>query len=284
MPKTDGVKISTRPNFLAIRNDFSRHTLVGANTSMLDILSRNKVELGVTADGFDTAITRTRAMLASAADIEVVSQNLAGDELSVQLRINNRTGHKLPSGYPSRRVYIHFVVHDNSGAIVFESGKTNLDGSIVAANSDTDLSRYESHYEEITQQDQVQIYEAIMGDTDSNVTYTLLRAAAYLKDNRLPPAGFDKNIVVDDIQVSGEAMIDNNFNSGIDLVTYRINIGSASINTIRYTAELKYQSLAFGFVKDLFLDNTNAEVAKFEALYNDATIRSEIISVVSNTL
>ena len=284
MPKTDGVKISTRPDFLATRNNFSRHTLVGANTVMLDILSRNKVELGVTADGFDTAITRTRAMLATAADIDVISQNMAGDELTVQLKINNRSGHKLPTSYPSRRVYIHFVVRDNTGAIIFESGKTNPDGSIVAADADTDLSRFESHYDLITQQDQVQIYEAIMGNTENNITYTLLRAASYLKDNRITPAGFDKNAVVNDIRVAGAAMSDTNFNSGSDLITYKINIGLASANTISYTVELKYQTLAYGFVKDLFQDNSNPEVAKFEALYNNATIRSETIFTVNRTL
>ena len=42
MPKTDAVKIATRPNFLDTRNQFARHTLLGANTTMLDILSRNK--------------------------------------------------------------------------------------------------------------------------------------------------------------------------------------------------------------------------------------------------
>jgi hypothetical protein len=284
MPKTDGVKISTRPTFLAARNNFSRHTLVGANTTMLDILSRNKVELGVTANGFDTAIIQTRAMLKSAARIEVENQNLMGDELTVQLKIINQSGHKLPTSYPSRRVYIHFVVRDNTGAIIFESGKTNSDGSIVAADSDISLIRYESHYDEITQQDQVQIYEAIMGNTDDDVTYTLLRAASYLKDNRIPPEGFDKNVTVDDVRVSGEAMIDNNFNSGSDLITYRINIGSASANTVSYTAELKYQSLAYAFVTDLFLDNTHPDVAKFEALYDDAAIRSETINVISGTL
>ena len=284
MPKTDGVKISTRPQTLAARNNFSRHTMVGANTTMLDILSRNKEALAVTAKGFDTAIMQSRAMLKTAADIEVISQTLVNEELTVQLRINNRSGHKLPTSYPSRRVYIHFVVRDNIGTIVFESGKTNADGSIVAADADTDLSRYESHYDEITQQDQVQIYEAIMGNTDSNVTYTLLRAASYLKDNRIPPAGFDKNTVVNDIRVTGAAMSDSNFNSGIDLITYKVNIGAASANSISYSAELKYQSLAYGFVKDLFQDNSNPEVAKFEALYENATIRSETISVINRTL
>jgi len=284
MPKTDGVKISTRPQTLAARNNFARHTMVGANTTMLDILSRNKEALAVTATGFDTAITQSRAMLKTAADIEVISQTLVNEELTVQLRINNRSGHKLPTSYPSRRVYIHFVVRDNAGAIVFESGKTNADGSIVAVDADTDLSRYEPHYDEITQQDQVQVYEAIMGNTDSNVTYTLLRAASYLKDNRIPPAGFDKNTAVNDVRVTGAAMNDNNFNSGSDLITYKVNIGAASANTISYSAELKYQSLAYGFVKDLFQDNSNPEVAKFEAMYDSATIRSETISTINRTL
>ena len=282
MPTTDGVKISTRPNFLAERNDFARHTLVGANTTMLDILSRNKTALAVTADGFDTAISRTRAMLNTAADIDIVTQSLINEELTVQLRINNRSGHKLPTSYPSRRAYIHFVVRDNSSNIIFESGKINSDGSIVGVNSDTDLSLYEPHYDEITQQDQVQVYEAIMVDTDNNVTYTLLRAASYVKDNRIPPAGFDKNAVVNDIRVAGAAMSDANFNSGSDLVTYKIPVGLAS--TISFTAELRYQALAYGFVKDLFQDSDNPEVAKFEAMYDSATIRSETITSVTRTL
>lgn len=284
MPKTDGVKISTRPQYLSARNNFSRHTIVGANTTMLDILSRNKNELGVTAVGFDMAITQTREMLQSAADIEVLSQVLVGEELTVQLRINNTSGHKLPTSYPSRRVYIHFVVRDNAGAIIFESGKTNPDGSIVAANSDENLSLYEPHYEEITQEGQVQIYEAMMGDTEANVTYTLLRAASYLKDNRIPPAGFDKNVVVNDVRVAGAAMNDGDFNSGSDTITYRIPVGTASADTISYTVELKYQALAYGFVNDLFQDSDNPEVARFEALYEGAAIRSETIDAIDRTL
>ena len=173
---------------------------------------------------------------------------------------------------------------DALGNYGLESGKTNADGSIVAADADSNLTQYESHYDEITQEDQVQIYETIMGDTDSNVTYTLLRGATYLKDNRIPPTGFDKNAVVDDIRVAGAAMSDSNFNSGSDSITYKVFVGAASTNTISYTAELKYQSLAFGFVKDLFQDNNDPEVAKFEAMYDSATIRSETISAISGAL
>lgn len=282
MPKTDGVKISNRPNFLDARNNFARHTLVGANTTMLDILSRNKEALAVTADGFDVTIMRARAMLETAADIEVMNQSLINGELTVQLRINNRSGHKLPTGFPSRRVYIHFVVRDDGNNIIFESGKTNTDGSIIGVDADTDLTNYEPHYEVITRQDQVQIYEPIMGDTDNNVTYTLLRAASYLKDNRLTPTGFDKNAVADDVRVAGAAMSDPNFNSGSDIVTYKVNVGS--ISAVSLTAELKYQTLAYGFIRDLFQDNNNPEVAKFQAMYDNATIRSETISTINLTL
>ncbi|WP_455200851.1 multiheme c-type cytochrome [Kaarinaea lacus] len=282
MPKTDGVKIANRPQFLTQRDNFARHTLVGANTAMLDILSRNKDALAVTAESFDLSILRARAMLESAADIEVVSQNLLDNELTVQLRINNHSGHKLPTSFPSRRVYIHFVVRDSADNIIFESGKTNADGSIVGADADTDLNRYEPHYDEITQENQVQIYEPIMGDTDGNVTYTLLRAARYLKDNRLPPTGFDKNSVADDIRVVGVAMGDMNFNAGSDIITYKIDIGPN--NASSFTAALKYQSLAYGFVSDLFQDNDNPEVAKFESMYDNATLRSETISEIHGSL
>lgn len=53
--------------------------------------------------------------------------------------------------------------------------------------------------------DQVRIYEPIMGHSDSAVTYTLLRAAKYLKDNRLLPPGFVKQDAPVDIAVYGAA-------------------------------------------------------------------------------
>ena len=280
MPKTDAITIANKPKTLSARDQFARHSLLGANTAMLDILSNNKQALGVSANGFDSAIENTRSLLATAADIEVLSQSLSdigtGPQLTVQLRINNRSGHKLPTSYPSRRAYIHFVVWDANGNIVFESGKTNPDGSITGVDADADLTRYEPHYDEITSPDQVQVYEAIMGDTESNITYTLLRGASYLKDNRIPPLGFDKAAVPDDIRVAGAASSDNNFNNGNDVITYTLPI--AQLGAVSYSAELKYQSLAYGFIKDLLQDSDDPEVARFEKMYDKATIRSETLS------
>ena len=49
----------------------------------------------------------------------------------------------------------------------------------------TDPAAYEPHYATITSPDQVQIYEAIIQDSEGNVTTTLLKGAGYLKHNIL---------------------------------------------------------------------------------------------------
>jgi hypothetical protein len=96
----------------------------------------------------------------------------------------------------------------------------------------------------------VQIYEPIMGDTEGKVTYTLLRAAVYLKDNRLLPSGADKTTLPADIGVSGEAAEDDNFAGGGDRVTYRVEVGRGT-GPFSVTVELLYQPLSYRFLQDL---------------------------------
>jgi len=162
---------------------------------------------------------------------------------------------------------------------LFESGVLNPDGSIKDVDLDRDSTVFEPHYEVITQQDQVQVYEPIMADTNGDVTHTLLRAANYLKDNRLPPKGFNKLSVPNDIRVAGAALDDDDFNNGSDTVTYKINVGNNSKLSIR--AELKYQALSYGHLQDLFKDKHIRRVAEFKAMFDDASIRAETIASVS---
>ncbi len=282
MPTVDEpVNIATRPRSITPRDGFRLHRFIGANTTMLGILDDNRVALGVTAQGFDTAILETRQMLKSAASIDIPSASLEEGRLTVDLKITNHSGHKLPSGYPSRRVFIHLTVKDaDSGKVLFESGKMNADGSITGADNDVDNKLFEPHYDVITRPEQVQIYEPIMQDTDGKVTHTLLRAASYIKDNRLTPAGFDKRNVPGDVAVKGAAMSDDDFNLGSDTITYRIDTGDAKNVTVE--AELVYQSLSYGHLQDLFDDSDNAsEIASFEKMFENARIRGEIITSIS---
>ena len=92
-----------------------------------------------------------------------------------------------------------------------------------------------------------------MGDTGGKATYTLLRAATYLKDNHLLPAGTDKARLPAEIAVRGEAAQDPNFVGGSDQITYRIVVPPAA-GPLTVQAELLYQPLAYRFVQDMLAD------------------------------
>jgi hypothetical protein len=174
-------------------------------------------------------------------------------------------------------MWLHLRVTDSDGQVVFESGKINEDGSIIGADNDSDLSRIESHHDLITSDEQVQIYEAVMGDTDGNVTFTLLRAANYLKDNRLTPPGFDKNRVPLDVAVQGAALDDEGFNNGFDDITYRFrNTGTGDL---RVEARLNYQAITHGALMDLYRDDDTPEVKDFKSMYDTQALKFETMTV-----
>ena len=258
------------------RPDFSEHTFLGANTVMLDMFKNYREELGIEVQGFQQAIERNREFLKTSADLTITGTRNEGNNIIATLKIQNNTGHKLPSGYPSRRVFVHFVVTDADGTIIFESGKMNADGSIVGADGDESYRQYEPHYNSIVSEDQVLIFESIMGDTRGNVTHSLIEAARHLKDNRLTPVGFDKNIVSSDVAVTGEAFLDNNFNAGIDIFEYKVPVSVSG--TYNISANLVYQPLAFGHLEYLFRDTDLSEVDQFKTIYDSTTLLSETIS------
>ncbi|NOQ76650.1 MAG: hypothetical protein GQ475_02430 [Methylococcaceae bacterium] len=275
MERANGVPISNRPMWLQGRDDFAVHEFVGANTFMLNILKNNKQQLGVKANNFDDIIAATNSMLQSSASIELLTQSLTQGQLDFSLKINSQTGHKLPSAYPSRRVIVHVTVLDSSNNVVFESGKVNENGSVQGVDADFDALAFEPHYDVITSSDQVQVYEAIMGNSDDEVTYTLLRGAVYLKDNRLLPNGFNKTTVPDDVAVAGVAYNDNNFIGGSDQISYRVSGLTDGNYTVQ--TELVYQTIAYGFVRDLFEDNS-AEVNDFKKMYQESTSKTSVLT------
>ena len=278
MPETDGVKLANRPRWLAPVDNFSRHGFLGANTVMLSMLDANSEELGVTEADFTPAIERSRENLAGAAELGVQRHEIVDGRLKVWLTVHNLSGHKLPTGYPSRRVYLHFTVRDQSGKVIFESGRMNADGSIVGVDADRDPSTFEPHRKFINRKNQVQVYEAVMGNTDGQVTHTLLEASHYLKDNRLPPAGFDKNKVPDEIAVRGVAETDANFNFAWDTIRYAVTLPEGKPGDIlEVEVELNYQPLSYAYLQDLFEDAEQPAVARFKRMYENSTLRKETI-------
>jgi hypothetical protein len=273
------VKISNRPRRLGTREPFGQHHFVGGNGFMLRMLRDNGAALGVTADAahFDATLARTAAQLTAATATVDVAAALDGTQLTAVVDVASLVGHKLPSGLPSRRAWLHVTVRDAGGAVVFESGRPLPDGRIQGNDAELDPAAFEPHYELITSAGQVQIYEPVMLDTDGAVTWTLLRADSYAKDNRLLPVGFDKLTAPDDFAVWGGAVGDADFLGGGDRVTYQVDVGGAP-GPFEVTAELLFQSVSYPFVADLSATGTDL-VTSFMDLYDQADKTPESLAV-----
>jgi hypothetical protein len=252
------------------RDTLARHVFVGGNAYMVRLLNRYRAELGVTALPREleaTAAETVRQLQHDTATLALSNPTVSGATLAFDVDIRNLTGHKLPTGYPSRRLWVHATVKNERGETVFESGAFQDNGAIVGNDSDESGVRYEPHYEEITRPDQVQIYEPILGDIGGMPTTGLLTATQYLKDNRLLPRGFDKTTADAEIGVYGGAREDRDFAGGGDRVRYRIPISTTGRLTI--DVELRYQTIAYRWAQNL--ERYNAPEPKRFLSYYAAT-------------
>ncbi|HNQ12936.1 MAG TPA: T9SS type A sorting domain-containing protein [Bacteroidia bacterium] len=268
----DPVKIANGYTALPGRSPFNKHIFAGANSFMLNLIRNNKIALGVNAptQHFDSTITETLKLLKEKTIVLGLSNtNISNDTANFIVSILNKAGHKFPTGYPSRRAFVQFVVTKTNGDTLFASGLFNSSGEL------TQLSvPYETHHNSINQPDQVQIYEMIMGDVNSNVTTVLERAANTLKDNRIPPTGFKSNhYTYDTCFIAGSALSDPDFNkngamegTGKDLVHYSIPLLGYT-GSINIYSSIYYQSIPPYFLNEMF-SYTSADISTFQNMYN----------------
>jgi hypothetical protein len=225
-------------------------------------------------------MTRTLDQLQNeTATIEFEELRVSGAYLTADLTIENLAGHKFPTGFPSRRAWIHFVVRDVNGEVVFESGATNPDGSIVGNANDDDPTTFEQHYDAIVQPEQVQIYEAILQNSEKRVTTVLLEAASYRKDNRLMPAGSEKKAPYQDIAVRGEAEDDDDFDGGGDEIQYVINLGEYE-GPFTVTVELQFQSIGYVWANNLG-QYSDPLIDRFLGYYNSVPNQPVVVTSVT---
>lgn len=277
LPQTEeGTVISSRPPWFDVeRIPFGKHELAGANVFMLNLLKDNAATLGVTAtdDQFDRTISRTLDMLQQKTlESNLYEINRTEDTLFMALELTNKAGHKFPSGYPSRRAFVSFMVISETNDTLFHSGKMNESFQLIHENED-----YEPHYDLINTEDQVQVYEMVMGDVNGDVTTVLERADIHLKDNRLPPVGFtSEHFVYDTVQIAGEALNDENFNkteageegSGKDLIFFHVPVeGNASDLTV--VAKVYYQTVSSKWLDEMF-SHSSEEIDAFKGFYEVA--------------
>ena len=288
MPRIDeAVKISSMPPWIGTQSPFWRHQFVGGNAFMLQIIRDNAAEIGATATAaqFDKTIAQTRMQLREKTASLNVQPSRKGGQLLLEVEIANRTGHKFPTGFPGRRAWLHVLVQNDNGEKIFESGAFDQNGRIQNLTS-----IFEPHYDFISSENQAQIYETVMTDVNDELTFTLLRAAKYKKDNRLPPRGFVSTAKrIADVAIHGAAAGDANFNrddknegTGRDLVTYQIAVPATTKN-LKFMVELLYQTAKPAFVDDLLMHDTPA-VARFSKYFHGASKAPEVIAHMAGTL
>ena len=144
-------------------------------------------------------------------------------------------------------------------------------------DNDEDPTKYEPHYTVIRRPDQVQIYEAILGDSAGRVTTGLLSAADYLKDNRLLPKGFEKKDAPAEIAVHGEALTDPAFTDRGHTLRYSIDVGNAT-GPFGVEVELWYQPIGFRWANNLKPYDAD-EPRRFAAYFDSMGAGSAVLLV-----
>lgn len=274
MPEEDiSVILSANYSELFPREPFRRHELIGGNSFMLKLMKDNGQAIGLAASDevMDSTIARTERMLKQQTlNLDLSFQTFDNDTAFFEVRLENLTGHKFPSGYPSRRAFVEFLVIQDNGDTLFRSGVLQPDFEVAGHNA-----TYEPHYTVIKSEDQVQIYEMVMGDVNNDVTTVLERAYQMIKDNRLVPLGFStSHAVYDTTQIVGNAASDSDFNfegfegSGTDLVHYHVPLNGYN-GVLKTIARVHYQSVPPRYLADMFSYST-PEINAFQSMYANA--------------
>ena len=198
---------------LTERSKYGRHQLHGLNVFLNQMFQQFPLVLGIRQiDGLAASsvtpplLTGMNSMMAMArqqtAAVEITAvERLPTHQLRTQVTVTNNAGHYLPSGVGFRRVFLEVLIRDNTGKLVWASGRTNELGAILDGTTDTVLPSehpgdfpepvYQPHYQQIVSGDQVQIYQEVIADSDNQITTSFLRREKDLKNNRIKPKGFD---------------------------------------------------------------------------------------------
>ncbi len=276
----DEIVISANYLFLTPKSPFGKHELAGANVTMLQLMKNNREKLGINAEAqqFDSTIATTLRMLQQKSiDLTLSTGDVTGDSMDFALRLLNKAGHKFPSGYPSRRAWVEFEVKNETGETIFHSGKPAADYSLPDENPN-----YEPHYNTINSPDQVQIYEMVPVDVGGVFTNILERCSIAIKDNRLPPQGFNHNDPVYDTTAIVNVGQDPDFNrypngnegTGADILHFRLP-NNGYTGQLSISARVWYQSLPPKWMAPLFAFST-PEIDSFRIMFDGAD-RSPIL-------
>ncbi len=275
---------------LTERDTFARHALHGLNVFLNEMFQQFPLILGYRQIDYLTGtfsvpglITGRDSMARMAqketAEIGVESLEITPDgRLRAEVKVTSLAGHYLPTGVGFRRMFIEFLVRDRDGNVLWASGRTNRLGVLVRGTSDEVLpteepllnpeTAFQPHYQTITRDDQVQIYEEVYKDSEGDVTTSFLRRVTEVKDNRIRPKGTDPEFFANPAlspyeqalaELHGSVKFDPYYTdaalTGADVVEYRIDLDGETLSRVHdVRVSLYYQAIPPSYLQERFND------------------------------
>lgn len=250
---------------VAVRDTFSRHMLMGINLFTLSMFQQFPDTLGIRSTDYmyssgvqplvNAGLSAQTLAREQSARVTVESVRRVRDSLEVAVRVENLAGHRLPSGVGFRRAFLEVAVVGARDTL-WASGRTNDLGVILRGTSDEALATefvtrpgsigtFQPHYETITRDDQVQIYEERVLDPENWLTTSFLALDSIVKENRLQPRGWRRGGPYwHETQPHGESARDADYwnSQGADRIVYRIPLSRVPGATA-VRATLYYQAI-----------------------------------------
>ena len=246
------------------------HAFVGGNTWIPQVLKGEYSDTrsipgaweGIGREAsFDQTVQWARELLQSAATVEAALTGFAAPgsgaagSLSVQVKVTNQSGHKLPSGYSEgRRMWLNMQVHDRNGSLVAESAPYDPQTAVLGVDG------------------QARVYEILQGiwnhngtggcDTTDGTGLPMFHFAlgdCIAKDNRIPPLGFQPATADDpngyEVRPVGATYPETAPGSGTlvnyDTVSYRFVLPAGAVGPFTAKAQLYYQTSSRDYIEFL---------------------------------
>jgi plastocyanin len=178
----EGCNPDSFPN-APLRSNLPFHDMTGGNAwmpmALLGLAGLYPGELDPAAQ--QRVAARATEMLRKAA-VLAVSVERRGDTTLARVTVTNRSGHKLPTGYPEgRRMWLEVRARDAAGSVIYESGA--YDAVTGTLNEGPEAVVYEAHL------GLSPTWASQLGLSAGPSFHFVLNDTVY-KDNRIPPRGF----------------------------------------------------------------------------------------------
>ncbi len=285
MPETGSTRIARNPMgrefLIPVRDGYRAHAFVGGNAFMLDMLRKNRDELQVQATDASLermALATRRQLGEDTARLQIEGLEQKDGAVFFSVRVENRTGHKFPTGYPSRRAWLHVQVRQGA-KVVFESGAFTEDGRLRDVDDELALP----HVTMVESPKDVPVFELSAQDGDGKPTTSLTQMARKRKDTRLLPRGYRADGPHPEETRPVGIGADLDFTAGGDSVAYRTALPSGGEGRIQVIAWLHYQTIPPAWADALRSEEGEAG-KRFVRLYDAMDKQPETVAVVTKIL